>query len=125
MKHTLQRASVRSGGKLYMPGDQVDLPREYLISLGELDANGDTPAAPSEPEVNVQDILDANAALKADLESVTKERDELKASAGAVTLPADLEGKIAALKSVTKASAGEVMVVIRDALGIAAPTEPE
>ena len=91
MKHTLQRASVRSGGKLHVPGDQVDLPKDYLISIGELDADGNLTgqAAPAQPEVNTQAILDENETLRTDLEKVTKERDDLKASAGAVVLPED------------------------------------
>ncbi|WP_155300953.1 hypothetical protein [Deinococcus kurensis] len=71
---------------------------------------------------------------KAEYDTVVSERDSLReqldaarANAGTVTLPDDLEGKIAALKSVTKASATEVMGVIREALGIKDPaaSEPE
>ncbi len=38
MKHTLKTASVYTKGKLYLPGEEVDLPKEELVSLGEVEA---------------------------------------------------------------------------------------
>lgn len=95
------------------------------VEVGPDGRPANAPAPTTQDGADVQDLLTANADLKADLDKVTAERDALKAGAGAVTLPDDLEGKIAALKSVTKASAAEVMGVIREALGVPAPTEPE
>ena len=40
MKHTLTRSSVFTGGQIVGPGTEVDLPKEQLIQMGELDAEG-------------------------------------------------------------------------------------
>lgn len=40
MKHILTRSSVFTGGQIVGPGAEVDLPKEQLIQMGELDAEG-------------------------------------------------------------------------------------
>lgn len=71
---------------------------------------------------NLDELLQANADLKADLDKAQAQVQELEAqlaaqpSAGPVALPADLRDKIAALKNVSEAKADEIMDLIHEAL---------
>lgn len=38
MKHTLKNVSIYSGGRVYVPGEEVDLPAAELAALGEVAA---------------------------------------------------------------------------------------
>ena len=47
MKHTLLNASVFKDGKVLVPGDDVDMTKEELIAIGELDTEGNPLGIPS------------------------------------------------------------------------------
>lgn len=45
MKHVLSKTSVFTGGRVRVPGEEVDLPEDFLATLGELDASKAAPKA--------------------------------------------------------------------------------
>lgn len=74
-------------------------------------ANAPTPT--TQDSADVQDLLTANADLKADLDKVTKELDALKASAGAA-LPEDAHARLVAIKGVGEKLADEILAALQD-----------